>query len=139
MTTTKKIEFAPVHNINARAHRKENNFLNEFCLISLEKGDFETPVTLRIYGTNSKNSACIWIGGIFAGFDGYYISASGSGSAGGYGYHRPSAAAAKAFESAGVKLPFSIDGRGDSAIVDALTALAKHLKIKKFYIHKAHA
>jgi len=138
MTTTKKIEFAPINNINARAHRKENNFLNEFCLISFDKGEFTTPVTLRIYGTNAMNYACLWIGGNFAGFEGY-LSASGSGSAGGYGYHRPSAAAAIAFEKAGVKLPFSIDGRGESAIEDALKALAKHLKIKKFYIHRAHA
>jgi hypothetical protein len=138
MTTTKKLAFNPVYGINAKAHRRENNFLNEFCLISFEKGEFKEVATLRVYGTNAKNYACLWIGGEFKGYAGY-ISASGSGSAGGYGYHRPSAAAADAFKSAGVGLPFDISGRGESAINDALNALAKHLKLKNYTIHYAHA
>jgi hypothetical protein len=138
MTTTKKLTFAPVYGINAKAHRRENNFLNEFCLISFEKGEFKEVATLRVYGTNAKNYVCLWISGEFKGYEGY-VSASGSGSAGGYGYHRPSAAAADAFKSAGVDLPFDISGRGDSAINDALNALAKHLKLKNYTIHYAHA
>ena len=50
--------------------------------------------------------------------------ASGSGYAGGYGYHKPSAAVGNAIESAGFGLEFNISGGGESALVDALKAVA---------------
>ena len=95
---------------------------------------------VRIYGTQSRNYCCLWT---FGG-----KSSSGSGFAGGYGYHRPSAAVQEALTSAGFELTNSdgkkeyIDGRGDSAIEEFMRAVARdvyNLHTDDYLIHKAHA
>lgn len=131
--------FNPVNGINAKAHRKESNFMEEFSLIVNTKDyngkpSISSVAVVRIYGTKAMNYCCIWVNDRKTG-----TYCSGSGSAGGYGYHRPSAAAAYAFKSMGVELSENIDGRGDSAIVEAIEALGRRLGYRKFYIHKAHA
>lgn len=50
---------------------------------------------------------------------------AGHGRATGYGYHKRSAALQAALDSAGVKLAQAIDGRGDSAMRDALLAIGR--------------
>jgi hypothetical protein len=52
---------------------------------------------------------------------------SGTGKAGGYGYHKASAAIAEAIKSAGIELDEDISGRGDSAIEESLEAIAATL------------
>lgn len=52
---------------------------------------------------------------------------NGSGTAGGGGYHKASAAAGKAIRSAGFSLSEDIDGRGDGAIRDAVLAVGECL------------
>ena len=52
---------------------------------------------------------------------------SGKGKAGGYGYHKESAAIGSAIESAGITLDQDIEGLGDGAINEALTAIARAL------------
>ena len=49
---------------------------------------------------------------------------SGYGKAGGYGYHKSSAALGAAITSAGITLTDPIDGRGDRAMEEALRAIA---------------
>ena len=115
-----------------RQYRKENNFLEEFAVIAVRNGKIENPVTLRIYGTQRMNYACVW-------YNNGEIYGHGGGSAGGYGYHRTSAAAYWAMVKAGIELSEPIDGRGESAINQALTAIAKKLGYRKFIIHKANA
>lgn len=51
--------------------------------------------------------------------------ASGTGKAAGYGYHKPSAAAQNAMETAGVQLSDDIAGRGYDAIKDAMQAVGE--------------
>jgi hypothetical protein len=138
-TTMKVISFIPTDGIQAGKHRKENNFLESYSIIvkgktHQGKQELQEIASLRIYGTNAMNYACLWIND-----RGNNTYCNGSGSAGGYGYHRPSAAAAEALKTAGIKLSEDIDGRGDSAIIDALTAIAKKQGYKTFLIHKAHA
>jgi hypothetical protein len=132
----KILKFTPKDGIQARKHRKENNFQESYNLIVKTK-DKENPLkeiaSLRIYGTNAMNYACLWIND-----SDKNIHCNGSGSAGGYGYHRPSAAAAEALESAGIELSNPIGGRGDSAISEAMKALAVHFKYKTYLIFKAH-
>ena len=55
------------------------------------------------------------------------IYTSGKGKAGGYGYHKESAAIADAIESAGITLDANISGVGGGAIEDALKAIASAL------------
>ena len=55
------------------------------------------------------------------------VHTSGKGKAGGYGYHKESAAIAAAIESAGITLDTGISGVGDCAIREALKAIAHAL------------
>lgn len=50
---------------------------------------------------------------------------SGRGTAGGFGYHKESAAFADALRSAGIELERSVSGVGDGAIEDAMRAVAR--------------
>jgi hypothetical protein len=108
--------------INAKAHRKEKNFMGEHIGLAVVDGEIKIVVNLRIYGTQARNTVCLWFHN-----EGWTISGSGSGSAGGYGYHRPSAAAEEAFKASGVELSQDINSRGDTAVRDAVLALTKHL------------
>lgn len=115
-----------------RSHRKEKHFLSEYSAFIIENNSVKNVAVCRIYGTQAMNYACIWF------HTGTHTA--GSGSAGGYGYHRPSAAAEIAFKSAGFKLSEDIAGRGDGAIQKALEACVKSLcGRKRVYIHYAHA
>ena len=132
-------------------------------------GGLNAVVDLRLYGTGNMNFACLWVNyspksdsingssescancGVeshaphkkeCAGGNHKLVSeihTQGSGSAGGYGYHRPSAAAHEAIHNAGFRLSQAIDGRGDSAITDALCAIARCLGIVRFGIVRSHA
>ena len=81
-------------------------------------------ITARCYMGRSASAstmyASIWI------YDEKHHT-SGSGKAGGYGYHKQSAAISDAIESAGIELNEDISGRGDSAIKEALEAIAATL------------
>lgn len=90
------------------------------------------PVELRLYGTGRTNTACLWI-------NHNDTHRHASGSAGGYGYHRPSAAAQEAIENAGIKLSKRIDGVGDDAIDEALGAIADTLGVTGYAIIRSHA
>lgn len=110
------------------SHRKEGKcFFKSISVVSLagkpwDDGRLDPEISLRMYGTGNKNFACLWVSG---------IDRRGSGSAGGYGYHRPSAAVAEAFSNAGFILDKDIGGAGESAVREAVLALAKALKIKR--------
>lgn len=118
-------------------HRKENNFREEYAALYIdENGEMHTLVTLRIYSTERRSYACCWIS---CGFT--QVWTRGSGYAGGYGYHRASAAADNALCAAGVSLSEDIAGRGDFAIREAVKAVGECLVIDHFpvYVHHAHA
>jgi hypothetical protein len=128
--------FTPKDGINAKSHRKEDHFLYGYKLIvpssqPSERWFADTKIDLRIYGTQAMNYACVWIFGPD-------IHATGSGKAGGYGYHRASAATQEALNSAGVVLDQSISGVGDGAMEDALIAIAKHMGYTQYQIIKCH-
>lgn len=132
-----------VHNAMQPRNKEQ---VEQFNLITFKKGEFKTPVTARCYmGRSSQASvvyACIWA---HTG----EISVSGKGSAGGYGYHKASAAIDEAISSAGIELygsPYgrdeepnrkaSISGVGDTAIELALRAIGRALGYteKQMYI-----
>jgi hypothetical protein len=112
-------------------------------------GDFKTVVDCRVYGAGSTAYACLWV----YGKGNFY--ASGSGKAGGWGYHKTSAAVDDAIASAGFELygsPYNdgkeqnykkrcnISGVGDSAIEAALMAIAKTASRKrKLHLFRAYA
>lgn len=92
-----------------------------------------TIVDARIYWPGSVCYACLWV----RGKKGW---CTGSGKAGGYGYHKPSAALGEAIDSAGIELSEHISGRGDSAMREAVEAIAKAVSGKrKVFIVEAFA
>lgn len=120
--------------------RKENNYLYEYAVIAVMPDyTVQNPVICRIYGTSShkRNYACVWT---YDRRNGNYVSRVGSGWAGGYGYHRPSAAAAEAFAHAGIDFDEDIAGRGDSAIREACLAVARAAcpDALTYYLHEAN-
>ena len=94
-------------------------------------GTISQPITLRLYGTGTRNYAALWAGN-------EEINNRGTGYAGGYGYHRPSAAAAEAIRNAGIVLDEDIAGVGEDAIRNALMAIARAMKIKRPALIEAH-
>lgn len=141
----KIVKFEPKNGMNAKAHRRDNAFMQQYTLVAAYKNGLVEIAQLRIYGTQAKNYACFWT---WCGYgdkstkkhsDLMVNSCMGSGSAGGYGYHRPSAAAQEAFSNAGIKLSEDICGRGDRAMEEALLALGRFLGYRKLEVLVAHA
>lgn len=115
-------------------NRKEKNFYFQYTVVSMkENGVLHTPVELRLYATKSKHYACIWVR------NGSECQVSGGGSASGYGYHKASAAVDAAIQNAGIFLEGSLAGVGDTAIREAITAIAKSMGFEKVYVLEAHA
>ena len=89
------------------------------------KANLSVCVTARWYRSARKDSqmiyCCLWVFGKDNSAVGYR---SGSGSAGGYGYCKRSAAFADALQNAGFKTPFdSISGAGMYAVDDAIKGI----------------
>lgn len=111
--------------------RKESSFWKQISAIDPRMG--RELVTARWYGSGSTVYCCLWVHG-----DGRH--GSGAGKAGGYGYHKPSAALHVAIELAGIKLDQAIHGRGDQDMESAIEAIAKAVTGKRnIYIVRAHA
>jgi len=125
------VAFNPTRGLNV-SHRKEKNAFYSYSLIDLDRGSESAVIRLYYSTTGAVNYACLWV------HRGEPFYASGSGKAGGYGYHRPSAAAHYAFKAAGIQLAEPIDGRGDEAIRDAMRALGEYLGINRMMIHTAN-
>lgn len=115
------------------AKRPDNKELvSAFSLVvRLPSGDLREVVTARCYMGRSANAsvvhAVIWVRCA----DGHWTS--GSGSAGGYGYHKESAAIADAVKSAGIELKdldrkdrwFDFGGTGHSYYPQVFEAIAR--------------
>lgn len=134
---------APKFNIN---HRKEKYFCSQYTAVVIFDGKTAyDAVTLRIYATDAKCYCFIWTADNhkMSGRDGVMYCRAGSGSVGGYGYHRASAAAQEAIYNAGITLSEDIAGRGDEAIMEAVRAIAAAIWHDGYYnyIHvtRAHA
>lgn len=135
MTQIATIDATKQKGVNGKAHRKENHFMQSYILLCTDESGIRELAQLRLYGTQSTNYACLWV---HDSKSETYVA--GSGKAGGYGYHRPSAAAQVAFDNAGVGLGEAIDGRGDSAIENAMKALGAALGIySNVTVINAHA
>ena len=136
-------------------------------LIAFKNGSFHEVVTVRWYMGRSSSASVVYCNVWIHGNNQWF---SGKGSAGGYGYHKTSAAFQEALTSAGVKLVGSpyhgtektftrserqedgtyktithkqdfkkechIGGCGDTAIDDAMKAIAQALGYKKYHISR---
>ena len=125
--------------IRAKNYNGEKDLITRYCVVIKDdtKTDYQRWQTIidarcwRSYNADGGGPvyASIWIHTRNPEF-----STSGSGRATGYGYHKESAAIGAAIDSAGIKLDKDIDGCGDSAIREALTAIAEALGYTDIYI-----
>ena len=121
---------------NARHLSPEKEKVTQYTVVALKNNEFCEPVTAMCWmGRSSSASvvyASIWVHGA-------NVECSGRGSAGGYGYHKASAAIGEAIEGAGIQLtdgskPAYISGAGDIAIEEALIAIARAAGYRKTHI-----
>jgi hypothetical protein len=112
---------------------RDNRLHYGFKLLNKDDPDLQELVDVRLYYKGGQTSrCCLWIHA-----DGYY--GRGVGKSSGCGYHRPSAAVADAFFDAGVKLNgHCCDGRGDGAIKNAMTEVAKAMGFFNTHIVECH-
>jgi hypothetical protein len=122
------------------SHRRENSGLHQeyTALVAPEEyraahREMRPVVTLRIYFPGTRAYACIWTHG-----NAPEHSRNGSGMAGGYGYHKSSAAAGEAIRNAGFILSKDIGGVGDGAIREAVLAIAAAIGYPEALLHIAH-
>lgn len=77
---------------------KNKETVNELKALTIRKNEISEVITARFYMGRSAQSSvvycCLWVSG----------KCSGSGQAGGYGYHKESAALDAAIKSAGIEL-----------------------------------
>ena len=97
-------------------------------------GVLDARIEARLYGNGTSNTCCLWVRDV--GFNGKCTQ--GSGHAGGYGYHRKSAAMQAAIYNAGFTLSEPIDGVGEIAMRAALLAIAKCVGVKRPAIVESH-
>jgi hypothetical protein len=119
------------------SHRKESKcYFKEYAGIAINKtyNNLYPAVTIRTYQVSDAGNvyACIWI-------NGNEIHTNGSGSAGGYGYDKKSAAVQEAINNAGFTLSENIAGRGSILIRAAVIAIGEAIGCPIEYIHNSHA
>ena len=116
---------------NARNYSQEKELTGMVRVIAYCGDGFAEPVDIRFYMGRSSSASrvycSVWLRG-------HGTEASGRGMAGGGGYHKPSAAFSAALDSAGVTLDAAIDGRGETAVIEAAAALARALGFSEFHV-----
>lgn len=121
---------------NGRHHESKECTSTRVLVAPLPPGSDDSPLrqlaTLRTYMAKRSDGAGRVYASIWVHAPG--VHCSGAGHASGYGYHKASAAAAAAIESAGIELSDPIDGRGDAMIDDALRAIGRALGYSNLHV-----
>ena len=106
---------------NAVNYDNKKELVNSWNVVVNSDDGLKNIITVRCYMGRSASAstiyASLWV------CDAEHRT-SGTGKAGGYGYHKESAAIAEAIRSAGIELDKDIAGAGESAIEQALGAIA---------------
>lgn len=129
-TNHAKLPAKDVDGMRAGVHRREPHWCYSCKVLDATKR--KEVAELRIYATNGKHTACLWVNGAKG-------VVRGSGSAGGYGYHRASAAAEKAIAAAGIRLAASFGGKGNRSIKTAMAAIGRACGLRKPWLVEAYA
>ena len=116
--------FEAKQNMSATIRDREEKYIKRgYKAVCIDNGEMRELVDLRIGRTDTTVYACVWLSGI----NHLNCWAYGSGKAGGYGYHRASAAAESAFRAAGMVFDSGFSGCGDSATREAVQAAGEYL------------
>ncbi len=143
---------ATLGTVKKEASQPSQPMVGAWSLVAKRNGELCEVITVRTYMSASRNAstvrACVWIKPANAGANWY----SGRGDAGGWGYHKESAAIADAISNAGVSLfgdpygrdgsrnksPLHFGGTGDTAYRQIFEAIAKAAGYKKPFAFVAH-
>lgn len=122
-----------------QSYRKESSFHAQWSLIDLDTG--KDVVTVRFYGSGATVYCVAWASLWRHRFPkaGETGTCRGCGKAGGYGYHKASAAMDEALSDAGFTLSEDFGGVGETGMRGSLEAIARHAGITRPMIHQAHA
>lgn len=124
-------EIVNLRDADVRKNRKENHFYKEDAVMTIVNDTIRCKFTVRYYATQSTHYCCIWLSLP----DNVWIH--GSGKAGGYGYHRESAALADALRNSGIEFRnLSGTGGGEEALKMLFQFFYPELTC---HIHTAHA
>lgn len=116
--------------LSHREREEKNGLARGYKAVYMDAGKLVDLVDLRIAFTSSGTPyACVWCyqPGEFAKNDMGGCWNSGSGTAGGYGYHKGSAAVESAFRAAGIKFNSEVSGCGWERVKDAVQAAGEML------------
>lgn len=116
----------------ARNYDGEKETHNVMHVIAATRDGMRQIITCRFYSARSRGSSVHYCSVWFTGKASRY--GSGTGKAGGWGYHKDSAALDAALRAAGVTLGHPIAGVGPSAMRGTLRALAAALGYRKTFI-----
>ena len=131
---------------HAKNLARDKETVEALTVVALTKNEFKEPLKVKWYMGRSNNASVVYCS-LWANGKNRYIS--GHGHAGGYGYHKVSAAFQDALSSAGIKLvgdPYgrvdtakqcSVSGVGDSGVNRACKAVAKALGYRKVHITRS--
>lgn len=115
------IKFGPKEKMNMTIRQRQEKYIYKgYKAICIDGGEMRELVDLRIGATNDVCYASVWV-------KVPDCWACGTGKAGGYGYHKGSAAAAEAFYNAGMQFDEEVPGAGNGAILDAVQAAGERV------------
>lgn len=126
----KVISFNPTQDMPASyRERQAKHFYNGYKVVTVINGEMIELVDARLGATDSCHYASVWLNTRY--YDNKYYnnmgSARGAGKAGGYGYHRASAALESAFARAGMRFSVGCSCMGESAMRDCLMCAGEYL------------
>ena len=127
----KVVSFVPAQDMPASyRERQQKHFYNGCKVVTIVNDQMETLVDARFGGTVNCHYVSVWLNTKYANKEFYneYGNARGAGKAGGYGYHRASAALESAFSRAGMRFSVGCNAMGESMMRDCLLAAGEYLK-----------
>lgn len=127
----KVISFNPAQDMPASyRERQEKHFYNGYKVVTIVNNEMVELVDARLGATDNCHYASVWLNVRY--YDNNYYNtcgfARGAGKAGGWGYHRASAALESAFRRAGMRFDVGCSGMGESAMRDCLMCAGEYLK-----------
>nr|DAH10724.1 MAG TPA: hypothetical protein [Caudoviricetes sp.] len=127
----KIMSFVPAQDMPASyRERQEKHFYAGYKIVTIVDDKMETLIDARLGATDNCHYASIWLNTKYTDYDYYnkYGDARASAKAGGYGYHRASAALESAFARAGMRFSVGCSCMGESAMRNCLMCAGEYLK-----------
>lgn len=127
----KVVSFMPAQDMpRAYRDREEKHFYTGYKVVTIVNDEMIELVDARLGATENCHYAVIWLNCFYSNENFAYENgrACGAGKAGGWGYHRESAALESAFHRAGMHFTVGCSGMGESAMRDCLLAAGECLK-----------